>query len=332
MSTVGFLSTKNEIKCDRCGGRLIEDLESNETICSKCGMVMYEKNNSQSTPNISSLRNLVYTTPENQTSIMTYGTNLPSTIDHKNVDAFGHKISAPNEMEKLRRLNKIAIADPKTRSLNKAIMEIIRITELMNFKGIVAERACYIYQKAVKNGLIKGRSITGIAAASIFIACTELGIPSSIDEIKRNTGGLNKKNILHYYKLILKQLKMNLTYVGPTHVISSIAKKAGLSGKTQRKALEILEQVKNDSTLTGKRPNSLAAAALYYASMITNEKATQLQLANAADLTPMTIRKRYLELSIIYKTDRIKVKELDTKLDSLVIPQKVVTHTNTFAY
>jgi transcription initiation factor TFIIB len=62
-------------------------------------------------------------------------------------------------------------------------------------------------------------------------------------------------------------------------------------------AIEILNKVKGDSRLVGKRPMSLAAAALYLASLKSGNKTTQLRLAYAAGVTPITIRKRSLEIS-----------------------------------
>jgi transcription initiation factor TFIIB len=64
-------------------------------------------------------------------------------------------------------------------------------------------------------------------------------------------------------------------------------------------AIEILAKVKGDQRLVGKRPISLAAAALYLASTKNGDRTTQLRLAYAAGVTPITIRKRSLEISDI---------------------------------
>jgi hypothetical protein len=48
--------------------------------------------------------------------------------------------------------------------------------------------------------------------------------------------------------------------------------------------------------LSGKNPVSLAAAALYLATIETKEYTTQLRIAIAADVSTVTVRKRCLEI------------------------------------
>src|SRR5207244_316529 len=75
----------------------------------------------------------------------------------------------------------------------------------------------------------------------------------------------------------------------------------GTTRREDRKAFEILAAVKGSPVLAGKRPISIAAAALYLASLDTEGGATQLRIAAAAEVTPITIRKRSLEISTALK-------------------------------
>jgi transcription initiation factor TFIIB len=289
--------------CPSCKGKLVSDMERGEEICNHCGMVLdarFDVISSESTRFFSaSTGNENFKKP---TSLMMYEIGLPTFIDKKNVDSSGNKIQGCYEMEKLRRLNKFTISsDSKTRNLNKAIREILRITEILGINPSIAERASYIYRKALNKKLIRGRSITGIVAATIYIACKDAGVHFPIERVENLADSCNRKNILHYYKLLLRQMKMNAGVPDPTKYLSRIAAATRLSGKTERRALEILSKIEGDPILSGKKPVSLAAASLYLASLQVGEHTTQLRIAIASELTTITIRKRCAEIDQILK-------------------------------
>lgn len=249
------------------------------------------------------------TSVESLTSNMMYEISLHTFIGEKNVDANGKKIQNFH-VEKMRKLDKLTLAnDNKVRNLNKAIREIRRITEILGLKSSVAERATYIYKKAFGQGLIRGRSISGIVAAAVYVACKEMAIPHSIDDVERLLEGINKKNVLQYYKMLLKCMNIKLGLPNPITHISKIAERTGLSGKTERKALEILSKVGTNSLLAGKKPISIAAAALYLASLHTKEHTTQLRIALATDLTTITIRKRCVDIMQILDAKPVPLEE-----------------------
>lgn len=287
--------------CNVCNGKLISDIDNYEKFCSSCGTVTNYNHSFGTNERHDMSTDFEYGTPRESTSL-TYDICLPSFIGTKNVDVNGKQIQRYSEIDRLRRLNKFTISsNSKTRNLTKAIKEIQRITEILGFSTLVAERAAYIYRKALGQGLIKGRSITGIVAATIHIACKEIGIPSSIEKIEDLVENGNKKNISYYYKFLIKQMKLNVSLPRPSSNISGIAKRAGLSCKTERRALEILSQAEGNAVLSGKKPVSLAAAALYLASIKTGEHTTQLRIAIAAELTTITIRKRAIEIDDILR-------------------------------
>jgi transcription initiation factor TFIIB len=230
-------------------------------------------------------------------SLMVHDLGLSSFIDNKNVDASGRHIHAYGDMERLRRLNKITVSNnSKTKNLNKAMREIRRITEILGINSAVAERAAYIYRKAFDRGLIKGRSITGIVAAAVYIACKDAGTPRPISEFQEVIGHSDRRNISYYYKFLLREMRIHVPLPMPSNSISRIADRARLSERTVRRALEILSTVEDSSLLFGKNPVSLAAASLYLASIETHEYTTQLRVAIAADVSTVTVRKRCIEI------------------------------------
>ena len=291
--------------CIVCSGKLISDPDSGEELCGSCGIVARENLELVAERRAFTLEEMDkrYRTGE-PASLMMYDMGLSSFIDNKNVDANGKQIQRYSEIDRLRRLNKITVSNnSKTKNLNKAMREIRRITEILAIGTPVAERAAYIYRKALDKRLIKGRSITGIVAATIYIACKDTGTPRSIHEIQEVIGNADRKNIAYYYKFLLREMKIHVPLPVPSNSISRIADKARLSEKTARKALDILALVSDNALLSGKNPVSLAAASLYLATIETGEYTTQLRIAIAADVSTVTVRKRCLEIIQLVKAD-----------------------------
>ncbi len=75
--------------------------------------------------------------------------------------------------------------------------------------------------------------------------------------------------------------------------ISRISSIVGLSEKTKRKAVEILDQAIKIELSAGKDPMGLAVAALYLSCVINGENKTQKDIAVAAGVTEVTIINRY---------------------------------------
>lgn len=303
MSLENNLTNMDETACPSCKGTLVSDIERGEKICSRCGIV-----NGGHFDVINSENGSFFSTgAENENSkksnsFIMYEIGLPTFIDKKNVDASGRAIHGSSEVEKLRRLNKFTISnDSKTRNLNKAMREILRITEILGMNQSIAERASYIYRKALSKKLIRGRSITGIVAATIYIACKDAGVHFPMGQIEGVIDNCNRKSVVHYYKLLLRCMKMNVGVPNPARYLSRISVRAKLSGKTERRALEILSCLEGDPVSSGKKPISLAAASLYLAALQVGEHTTQLRIAIASELTTITIRKRCLEIEQVLK-------------------------------
>ncbi len=309
----GTSSSDNNVSglqlCTVCGGQLICDPDSGEEVCGSCGIVARDNLELAAERRAFTLEEIDkrYRTGE-PASLMMYDMGLSSFIDNKNIDANGRQIQGYSEIERLRRLNKMAVSNSsKTKNLTKAMREIRRITEILGIGVPVAKRAAYIYRKALDRGLVRGRSITGIVAATIYIACKDTGTPRSISEIQEVIGKTDRRNIAYYYKFLIREMKIHVPLPSPSNSISRIADRARLSERTVRKALEILGQVGDNALLSGKNPVSLAAAALYLATMETGEYTTQLRIAIAADVSTVTVRKRCLEIIHI-------VKEINSQL------------------
>ena len=92
------------------------------------------------------------------------------------------------------------------------------------------------------------------------------------------------------------------------NLIPRISDKLELTMLTRKVAVEILRNAREKRLFIGKSPMSLAAAALYIATVKTGERRTQQQIARAAQTTPVTIRNRFKEI-----VNKLEIENLEFK-------------------
>jgi transcription initiation factor TFIIB len=143
----------------------------------------------------------------------------------------------------------------------------------------------------VKADLLRGRSIDGFVAASLYAACRHLKLPRPLREITE-VSTRNHAEVARTYRLLIKELKLKMPVDDPMKFIPGIASKLELDPKTEMYAIDLLREAKKRRGLTGKDPRGLAAAALYKASIETNDKRIQKDIAEAAGTTEVTLRNR----------------------------------------
>ena len=297
------------LHCKMCRGDLTYDPNTGERVCTSCGVVSEV---SGTCPRFYVSNSFEGTDRNNPSSAMSYDIDLPTVIDHKDVDAHGRGLAQSYELHRLRQLNDFTISrDSKRRSLSKAIDVIKRATELLNLSDAVADVAYEIYRKCNGSGETRRKAITGVALASVYVACKQLGIARSTREIEQSMKEISEKSVHRYYNLLLNQENMRYTMQDSATFVPRIAAKAGLSARVERKAIDILSRVRNDPALVSKKPISLAASAVYIAAELCGEPVTQLRIASASEVTPVTIRKRSLQMTRMLES--IQAQELGSE-------------------
>lgn len=291
---------EEDASCGECQEKLVFIEESGELVCNKCGVVS-DRPNFSTSEGSDGVAAMSKSMPNEQpTSRIMYNLNLSTVIDSENFDANGKRIQRSYELAQLRRWNVYTISRETNRGNEvQAMREIDQIVGAVGLPDSVAREACEVYHTGLKSGIIRSRSITSMAAAAVLVACNLVGANCPSEEIEKLKKTANRNIIRHYTKLLLRNMNVMVTATDPSRAVSRIAGKASLSGRVERRSLEILSRVKLDARLAGKRPASLAAAALYVASVQTGEHTNQLRLAFAAGVTPITIRKRSADISMI---------------------------------
>jgi transcription initiation factor TFIIB len=276
---------------------MVMDANRGEVYCSSCGYVTKEK--------------IEETGPEWRafssddkddrsrggapTSITIHDMGLSTQIGGMNKDASGKSLSSnmKSTFDRLRTWdNRSQVNAPTDRNLRQAFSELDRLADKLAVSESVVEKAAYIYRKALERGLVRGRSISAIIAASLYGACRDRETPRTLKDLAV-VSNLKKKDIARCYRLLLKEMDMTMPVVDPAKCVSRIASRAGLSEKTKRRALEILKMAGTERLSAGKDPMGLAAAALYVACSLEGDVKTQRAIAESAGVTEVTIRNRY---------------------------------------
>ena len=179
--------------CPECGStRLMRDYECAEIVCMDCGFVVAAKiadrgpewrafDDEQRSKRTRVGAPLTYTIHDK---------GLSTTIDWHDRDIYGKSLS-PGQKAQVYRLRKwqrrIRVSDATERNLAFALSEITKISNNLNLPKNILETASVIYRKAVKERLIRGRSIQGVTSAAIYLACRQCALPRTLDEIAQSS-------------------------------------------------------------------------------------------------------------------------------------------------
>ena len=286
--------------CPECSGRLINDEEHGETVCEDCGLVVEE----DSVDRGPEWRAFDASERDSKSRVgapttkMMHDKGLSTNIGWQNRDAYGKALS-PRQREQMQRLRtwneRFRTRDSKERNLKQALGEIDRMASALGLPENVRETASVIYRRALNEDLLPGRSIEGVATSALYAAARQAGTPRSLDEIAA-VSRVDKMELTRTYRYIVRELKLEIQPADPEQYVPRFASALDLSEEAQRRARELLRNAKQAGTHSGKSPVGLAAASVYAAALLTNEKVTQAEVSDVANISEVTIRNRYKEL------------------------------------
>ncbi len=287
--------------CNNNSGQIITDNESGEIICRNCGMVMLD-NVQETRPEWRS-----FTTDEANntrsrtgmpTSLARHDKGLATIIGRVNKDASGQVLDAAmrTTMERLRTWDFRTQAHTSTdRNLRQAFSELDRLKDKLGLPDSVIEKTAYIYRKVQERGLVRGRTISSVLAAAAYIACREMGMSRTLDDIA-HLNNIKHKELARTFRLLVLELDLKVPMIDPMKCVVKVANKAKLSEKTKRQAMNIMHDIVKSGVSAGKDPMGLAGSVIYMSSINTGETITQMDIADAAGVTEVTIRNRYKDL------------------------------------
>jgi transcription initiation factor TFIIB len=287
--------------CNNNNGQIITDNESGEIICRNCGMVMLD-NVQETRPEWRSFptdeANNTRSRTGMPTSLARHDKGLATIIGRTNKDASGQVLDAAmrTTMERLRTWDFRTQAHTSTdRNLRQAFSELDRLKDKLGLPDSVIEKTAYIYRKVQERGLVRGRTISSVLAAAAYIACREMGMSRTLDDIA-HLNNIKHKELARTFRLLVLELDLKVPMIDPMKCVVKVANKAKLSEKTKRQAMNIMHDIVKSGVSAGKDPMGLAGSVIYMSSINTGETITQMDIADAAGVTEVTIRNRYKDI------------------------------------
>jgi len=186
---------------------------------------------------------------------------------------------------------------PGDRNFITAFSELNRLKDKLALSNTIIERAAYIYRKAVERNLTRGRTISGMTAAALYAACRDTETSRTLKDVAE-ASNINRKEISRCYRLIYLELELKMPVVDSIQCIARISSKLKITEKTKRYAVKVLKSSQEHQRSAGKDPMGLAAAALYLSCITIGENKSQREMAEAANVTEVTIRNRVKNLKL----------------------------------
>ena len=292
-------------KCPRCGkGKRVTDNETGEIFCGSCGYVISEKIEDYGPEH----RNFADGSEDKRrtgagTSLSRHDMGLATIINPANKDATGKSLTPSMKYT----INRLRIWDLRSqahkssdRNFRLAFAELEKLKDKLGLSDAVIEKTAYIYRKAIAKNIVRGRSISALLGASLYAACRDAETPRTLKDIEQ-AGNIKRKELAKCYRVLVEKLDLRMPVVNCAQCVARIASKLGVHEKTKRKALNILKDYEDTGDVAGKSPTGLAATALYLACVQMGEYFTQKEVAEAANITEVTIRNRSAAIKKTWK-------------------------------
>ena len=290
------------ITCSTCNikeDRLVTDVVSGEIVCSNCGTVVID--------GIEEIGKEWINPKDHETdksrigmpfSLAVHDMNLSTIIGKTNKDSAGQLINSGMQA----RMNRLRIWDSRTmyrdsssRNFTTAFVLLGKLKDKLSLTPSIVEKTAYTYRKVQEDGLIRGRTIGAVLVACLYITCREQGVSRTIDELAE-ASNIRKKAIAKIYRDIVFHLNRKMPQVNCFQCIDKIANKIELNEITTRHARDLMKKVLEQEFSAGKDPMGFAGAVLYVSLQMEGKTVRQIDIADAAGVTEVTIRNRAKEL------------------------------------
>lgn len=285
-------------RCPECGSsQLIRDSDEAELVCAACGLVI--------------ANNMLDRGPEwrafdleqrarrsrvgGRTTYAIHDKGLSTTIGWRNRDALGRAVPIKGraQLYRMRKWQRRArVSNATDRNLTHALTTITRVSTKLRLPNNVVETASLIYRQMLQQNLIRGRTIHGVGAAAVYMACRQCRIARTLDEVS-TTAGITRKNLGRAYRFLRRQLTNSVPLITPEHYVSRFTNHLELKTSAESLAIQLIRAAREKQLTNGKAPVSIAAAAIYIASVIAGDRRTQRQIAEVTNITEVTVRNRY---------------------------------------
>ena len=264
------------MSCPACrSSNIIQDGERGEACCGDCGMVVTDHMGHVDTGSMAD-------------------THTPVPAGERST-RMGRTAADDNSTARMRKRDGWIASHGVASALRGGSLGKLRaMHDKLGLPASVCTRAVEIYVKSTTNGDARGHHLVSMMAASLYLACREADAPRTLDDITK-VSGLTRKMIAKHVRYLLDG------YVDPPRqyslpiLITRIANTVGVGQMCLQAAIAAAGKL-DTVYLAGKNPLVVAAATLYVTALRRSERYTEVELADAAGISTVSIRNRAREM------------------------------------
>lgn len=282
--------------CPDCDGRLQFDDGEKEVFCTECGLVVVDNlidpgpewRSFSSEGQSSAKRTGPAVTP------LFHDRGISSEISKSNRDAYGNQLSASQRrrMKRIRRLDNHFSKDGSDESISYGNGEIRRMGSKIGVPKNIQETAASLFRQSQSQDLLSGRSIEAMSAGCLYISLRVHNETRPLNEIVE-TARVDRRDIHRSTRYIIRELDLALEPVTADEFIPKFASELSLPSRVEQTTMELYRDLEHSPVISGRSPTVLAASAIYASSILNGQLLTQEALADATNVTTVSVRKNY---------------------------------------
>ena len=194
-----------------------------------------------------------------------------------------------------RQHSRTQIRSKRERNQVYAFTEVRRVVERLSLPDRVRDGACSLVRSAQDADLLRGRSLEGFAAAGVYAAARIQSVSRTRTEVLA-VARASEDELAAAYDALNRELGLPTGPTDPGEFVPRFASELGVPAAVERRALELAERAVEEAVAVGRDPSGVAAGCLYAAARRLDAELTQAEAAEAAGVTPVTVRNSYTDL------------------------------------
>lgn len=183
----------------------------------------------------------------------------------------------------------------KTQNQAHLLGDVRRICDRLGLEGDLVDRACRLASEGHDADLAYGRSIEVVAAAAVLATCREHGLPVTASQLTE-WADVNQSLLYQIYHEVVDESNVQPTLIEPVEFVPQLVSELELSPEVEQEARELALEAQADAIHVGRDPKGFAGSAVYAVGKRHEYWTTQPDVADAADVSVVTIRNNRDEL------------------------------------
>jgi transcription initiation factor TFIIB len=187
------------------------------------------------------------------------------------------------------------ISTKRDRNQVYAFTEIRRLVGALSLPDSIRDQSCTLFESAQNEDLLKGRTLEGFAAAAVYATCRVRSLSRTVEAIV-DVARAEESELRVAYDALNRDLGLPTGPVDPREYLPRYANALDLDQAVEGRATDLATDAVESGLATGRNPSGVAAGCLYLAASEAGANCTQVDAADAADVSAVTVRHTYQAL------------------------------------